>query len=59
MMTTMKVYACNTVKIYKNKPEKIFRGARARRAGPRFAFELRGQKDRILHTIKSRVRVDA
>ena len=37
----MKVYACNTVKIYKNKTQNIFKwggGAHARRAGPGSAF---------------------
>ena len=38
----MKVFACNTVKIYKNKTQNIFKreggGAHARRAGPGSAF---------------------
>ena len=40
MFTTIKVYACYTVKIYINKPKNIFsnRGERARCAGPGSAF---------------------
>ena len=39
MMSTIQVYACFTVKIYKNKPPKKFKqGARAWRAGPGPAF---------------------
>ena len=41
MLTTIKVYVCNAVKIYpkKPKPNKYFKGvARARCAGPESAF---------------------
>ena len=41
MMTTIKVYACYTVKIYKKQtPQNSNRGARARRAGPGSAFDI-------------------
>ena len=36
MMTTMKAYACNTVKIYEKKPQKFQIGGRA---GPGSAFD--------------------
>ena len=45
MLTKIKVYACYTVKIYKNKPQLFFKpgGGRPRRADPGSAFDRRGR----------------
>ena len=41
MLTKLKIYACYTVNIYKNKPKKFSnRGSRALRSGPGSAFDF-------------------